>query len=63
MTISTRTKEDQNFVKQIDKCINELSKLKDETFRIVPQAYCLSAFVLLQQARRSIKEEILNEDN
>mgnify|MGYP003674395705 CR=1 FL=1 len=58
MTIST-----QNFVKQIEKCINELNKLKDETFRIVPQAYCLSAFVLLQQARRSIKEEIINEDN
>tara|TARA_R110002012_G_scaffold10968_1_gene49378 strand:- start:3383 stop:3565 length:183 start_codon:yes stop_codon:yes gene_type:complete len=59
----TQKKTEQSFIKQINKCLNELSKLKNESFRLVPQAYCLSAFVLLQQARQSLKEEILNEDN
>ena len=59
----TQKKTEQSFLKQINNCLNELSKLKNESFRLVPQAYCLSAFVLLQQARQSLKKEILNEDN
>ena len=59
----TQKKTEQSLLTQLNKWLNELSKLKNESFRLVPQAYCLSAFVLLQQARQSLKKEILNEDN
>jgi hypothetical protein len=59
-------KKEQQFKKSLDKCLHLLSNLKNESFLLIPQAYCLSAFVLLLEAKKKLEieiEEQINENN